>query len=160
MRRWEWHFTRSECNEPRPEARAPRVHHFWIARQSDSVVYLICGRVLTLSPNPAETALFFEGDPRKLGRVTLRSDLNQFNWFKWRRGWDSNSRKNALSHVIRCYKIAVSKALTGLRRIIKLAAVKDTPKSHRATQQTKHKCSGSVRSGLLKCTTRSEYNRF
>ena len=33
---------------------------------------------------------------------------------KWRRGWDSNSRKPALSHVIRCYEIAVSKALTGI----------------------------------------------
>src|SRR5580692_9108485 len=33
---------------------------------------------------------------------------------KWRRGWDSNSRNPALSHVIRCYKITVSKAVTGI----------------------------------------------
>jgi hypothetical protein len=33
-------------------------------------------------------------------------------WEKWRRGWDSNSRKTVLSHVIRCYKITVSKALS------------------------------------------------
>lgn len=32
----------------------------------------------------------------------------------WRRGWDSNSRNSALSHVIRCRKISVSKALIGI----------------------------------------------
>src|SRR6267142_1437936 len=32
----------------------------------------------------------------------------------WRRGWDSNSRKTLLSHVIRRYEITVSKALTGI----------------------------------------------
>jgi hypothetical protein len=33
---------------------------------------------------------------------------------KWRRGWDSNSRKPVLSHLIRCYEITVSKALSGI----------------------------------------------
>ena len=47
-----------------------------------------------------------------LGLFIQKPDL--LPWEKWRRGWDSNSRKTVLSHVIRCYKITVSKALSGI----------------------------------------------
>ena len=47
-----------------------------------------------------------------LGLFIQKPDL--LPWEKWRRGWDPNSRKTVLSHVIRCYKITVSKALSGI----------------------------------------------